>query len=325
MYVMLDDFEHRHDAAAARRRDRARVCRSDFSRRSSGGLVNVFGAPPVEGLGTAGGFKIVVEDRGDLGLDEPRRRSPSRSIDEGERAAGARRAVTPASGRTRRGCTSTSTAPRPRRWACRCSRSFNTLAGLPRLATTSTTSTASAAPGRSTCRRTPTFRQRVEDLQQLKVQATTGARWCRFGAFASVREVSGPVMLMRYNMYPAAIINAQRRRRLQLRPGHRAAWRRPSASDLPAHDAATSGPSWPCCSCRPATRPSRLRPGGGAGVPGAGGAVRELVAAAGGHPGGADVPAVLGRRRGDRGAWTSTSSRRSASWCWWAWRARTPS
>ena len=32
------------------------------------GLINVFGAPPLEGLGTAGGFKLVVEDRGDRGL-----------------------------------------------------------------------------------------------------------------------------------------------------------------------------------------------------------------------------------------------------------------
>src|SRR5207245_689520 len=31
------------------------------------GIINVFGAPPVEGLGTAGGFKIVIEDRGDNG------------------------------------------------------------------------------------------------------------------------------------------------------------------------------------------------------------------------------------------------------------------
>ena len=30
-------------------------------------IVNIFGAPPVEGLGTAGGFKIIIEDRGNLG------------------------------------------------------------------------------------------------------------------------------------------------------------------------------------------------------------------------------------------------------------------
>ena len=41
----------------------------------------------------------------------------------------------------------------------------------------------------------------------------------------------------------------------------------------------------------------RLRAGGRLRLPGAGGAVRELVAAAGGHPGGAAVPALLGGRR----------------------------
>ena len=33
-------------------------------------VINIFGAPPIEGLGTAGGFKIIVEDRGDEGLDK---------------------------------------------------------------------------------------------------------------------------------------------------------------------------------------------------------------------------------------------------------------
>src|SRR5262249_52684487 len=32
------------------------------------GTITVFGAPPLEGLGTAGGFKTVIEDRGDTGL-----------------------------------------------------------------------------------------------------------------------------------------------------------------------------------------------------------------------------------------------------------------
>ena len=33
-----------------------------------GAVVATFGAPPIEGLGTTGGFKIIVEDRGNLGL-----------------------------------------------------------------------------------------------------------------------------------------------------------------------------------------------------------------------------------------------------------------
>jgi len=36
-------------------------------KRSAGRVVNIFGAPPIEGLGTAGGFKIVIQDVGDTG------------------------------------------------------------------------------------------------------------------------------------------------------------------------------------------------------------------------------------------------------------------
>src|SRR5262249_13856225 len=34
-----------------------------------GVLITIFGAPPIDGLGTTGGFKIMIEDRGNLGLD----------------------------------------------------------------------------------------------------------------------------------------------------------------------------------------------------------------------------------------------------------------
>ena len=67
MYVMLDDFHERtagrlsSDAIAA-------TLESDFRKEIAEGLVNVFGAPPVDGLGTAGGFKLIVEDHGDSGL-----------------------------------------------------------------------------------------------------------------------------------------------------------------------------------------------------------------------------------------------------------------
>ena len=38
---------------------------AQFQAEIQDGLVQVFGAPPVDGLGTAGGFKLVMEDRGD--------------------------------------------------------------------------------------------------------------------------------------------------------------------------------------------------------------------------------------------------------------------
>ena len=68
MYVMLDEFEHRTHAGRGSEVI-AEQLRKEFSSEIEDGLVGVFAAPPVEGLGTAGGFKIVVEDRGDSGLD----------------------------------------------------------------------------------------------------------------------------------------------------------------------------------------------------------------------------------------------------------------
>ena len=68
IYVILDEFHHRHgndlgaDAIAAKLRS---VCYREVQEAS----VAVFGAPAVDGLGNAGGFKVMVRDAGDLGLD----------------------------------------------------------------------------------------------------------------------------------------------------------------------------------------------------------------------------------------------------------------
>src|SRR5262249_721569 len=69
LYVMLKEFDQRRgpglgaDAIAASIQDR---CRQEVSE----AIVSAFGAPPVDGLGTTGGFNLIVEDRGNLGLDE---------------------------------------------------------------------------------------------------------------------------------------------------------------------------------------------------------------------------------------------------------------
>src|SRR4029077_17450483 len=40
-----------------------------------GAIVATFGAPPIDGLGTTGGFKLIVEDRGNLGQAQLQRYS----------------------------------------------------------------------------------------------------------------------------------------------------------------------------------------------------------------------------------------------------------
>jgi hydrophobe/amphiphile efflux-1 (HAE1) family protein len=69
MYVMLKPFDERRgdeqtaDDIGARLRARCAVEVKDA-------LVTAFGAPPIDGLGVTGGFKIMIEDRGNLGLAE---------------------------------------------------------------------------------------------------------------------------------------------------------------------------------------------------------------------------------------------------------------
>src|SRR5208283_1538912 len=38
-----------------------------------GAVVAAFGAPPIDGIGATGGFKLIIEDRGNLGLEELQR------------------------------------------------------------------------------------------------------------------------------------------------------------------------------------------------------------------------------------------------------------
>src|SRR5207253_3673251 len=71
LYVMLKDFNERRGPELS-----ASAVSAALHERFSGGegrgvggaIVSIFGAPPVDGLGTTGGFKFIIEDRGNLGL-----------------------------------------------------------------------------------------------------------------------------------------------------------------------------------------------------------------------------------------------------------------
>jgi hydrophobe/amphiphile efflux-1 (HAE1) family protein len=66
MYVMLDGFAERRGRTASADAIAARL-RADWQATVDEARVEVFGPPPVDGLGTVAGFKLVVEDRGDYG------------------------------------------------------------------------------------------------------------------------------------------------------------------------------------------------------------------------------------------------------------------
>ena len=251
MYVMLDDFHERAARRSCRPTRSPPRCKPSCRTRSRDGVVNVFGAPPVDGLGTAGGFKIMIEDRGDNGLDALQAVADD-IVADGQRHARPAAICSPASAPTRPGCTSTSTAPQAKTMGVSMTEVFNTLQvylgslyvnDFNRFGRTWQVNVQADAE-------LPQADRRPEAAAK---SATTTGRWCRWARSPRCSDVSGPVMIIRYNMYPSAPINGSAGPGDQLRPGDRADGERRREQARPGR-CAPSGPSWPCCNCRPATR-----------------------------------------------------------------------
>jgi hydrophobe/amphiphile efflux-1 (HAE1) family protein len=201
MYVSLKDFAARRgselsaDAISVAIRDR---CRREVQEAS----VSVFGAPPIDGLGTTGGFKLIIEDRGNLGFDELQRVS-DRIVEAGNQTPGLQ------------GLFNSSRANTPwlyldiDRSKCmalgvQVSDVFNTL----QIYLGSFYVNNFNEFGRTwqvNVQGDQNFRNRVPDILQLQVRNNQG-QMIRLGSLMDVRDTSGPVMAMRYNMYAAATV-----------------------------------------------------------------------------------------------------------------------
>lgn len=203
MYVMLEDFHHRaHDHLTGD--VIAERLKKDLDLAVPDGLVNVLGAPPIDGLGTAGGFKIVIEDRGENGLDELQKVS-QKVVDQG--------AANPALQGVFSSFRSDTTwlfldidRYAAKTMGVSMAEIFNTL----QIYFGSLYVNDFNRFGRTwqvNVQADTQFRMKIDDLKRLKVR-NEHAAMVPLSAVASVREVSGPVMLVRYNLYSSAIINA---------------------------------------------------------------------------------------------------------------------
>jgi multidrug efflux pump len=67
MFIILDPSEKRRSPDRSAAAVRARL-QAECNRKVKGARVTVLGAPPIPGLSLAGGFKLMVEDRGGLGV-----------------------------------------------------------------------------------------------------------------------------------------------------------------------------------------------------------------------------------------------------------------
>ena len=202
LYVMLDEFEHRVEHGLTGERIAAQL-QAVLERAVDEGVIHVFGAPPVDGLGTAGGFKLVVEDRGDLGTDALQAVS-DKIVHDGNDTPELRELF------------SSFRANSPwlfldidrvaaKRMGLNMADVFGTLQvylgslyvnDFNRFGRTWQVNLQAGAD----------FRNQVDDLKQLKVRNDQGLM-VPLSTFSEVRDVEGPTMITRYNLYRAAPIN----------------------------------------------------------------------------------------------------------------------
>ncbi len=203
LYVMLDEFPNRRapeltaDAIATR-------LQSELSTEVTGADITVLGAPPVDGLGNAGGFKLIIEDpnaTGATALEEAGKMLVERAAEEPELrdVFTGFRADTP--------------------WLY-----LNIDRDAAHSMNVSTSEIISALQvyfgslyvndfnlfGRTwqvNIQADARFRQRIADLKRIQVKNSSG-QMVPVAGFLSVANTTGPVLIQRYNLYPAVAVNA---------------------------------------------------------------------------------------------------------------------
>jgi hydrophobe/amphiphile efflux-1 (HAE1) family protein len=202
MYVMLKEFAERRGPGLSAD-DIAATLRQRFGQEIRTALIGVFGAPPIDGLGTTGGFKMIIEDRGNEG-PEVLQRVTDAVVQKGNKTPGLQ------------GLFTSSRANTP--WlTLDIDRTKYMSLGVPLNEVFQTLQVYLGSYyvnnfnefGRTwqvNVMADSHFRQRVADIQQLKVRNSRG-QMVPLATLLTVRDSTGPVLLMRYNMYSAAAIN----------------------------------------------------------------------------------------------------------------------
>ena len=201
VYVLLKPFGERHSrSAGAVQADLQAACNDQIPT----AVVQVFGPPPVEGLGTTGGFKLVLEDRGD-----PDPKLLQAVADEVVAGGGGKPELT--------GVFTGFRADTPwlelkidREQAEATGVSVDTVIKDLQVLFGSLYVNDFNRFGRTwqvNVQADPRFRDDATDPRKITVRTRTGGM-VQLSSFASVRDATGPVMITRYNLYPAAAVVA---------------------------------------------------------------------------------------------------------------------
>jgi multidrug efflux pump subunit AcrB len=203
MYVMLDDFHARTGPGLSADEISTRLL-AELQDEIKDGIINIFGAPPVEGLGTAGGFKVMVEDRGNTGLATLQEVAEN-VVGKSSTTPGLRDAFTSFRANTP-WVELDIDRTMARTLGVRMDEVFNTL----QVYLGSLYVNDFNRFGRTwqvIVQAKKDYRQKIEDLKQLKIP-NESKRMVPFASLFKPKETSGPVMLVRYNMYSSAAINS---------------------------------------------------------------------------------------------------------------------
>jgi multidrug efflux pump len=215
MFINLKPYHERRDPSLSSDVI-ANELRQEFAK-IEGAIINVFGPPPVRGVGRSGGFTIMIEDRGDLGpkalqeqienlcrkanMPDPQKTPWLAGPDGGPRLLGlfsVFRANVP------------QLHIDPNAGAC-----MMRGVSMQKFAETLQAYEGSLYIndfnrfGRTwqvIVQAEQEYRQQPESLAQLKIRNSRGAM-VPVGSLANQRESNGPLILTRYNMYPAASVN----------------------------------------------------------------------------------------------------------------------
>jgi hydrophobe/amphiphile efflux-1 (HAE1) family protein len=203
MFIILKSFDERRHDPSLYADDVAAKLRKDCSQQIPEAMVNVFPAPAVNGLGRAGGFKFMVEDRGDLGLQALQEQT-DKLVELGNKATGLT------------GLTTVYNAKSPQLFIDidreQCLQMGVSLGDL--FATLQGYLGSRYVNDFNRFGRTwqvivqaeSEYRNQIEDVPQLRVRNQKG-EMVPIGTLATVKQIAAPLVLTRYNMYPAAAIN----------------------------------------------------------------------------------------------------------------------
>ena len=209
MFIILKNFEERRDPSMYAD-EILKVLRKRYAAEIPEAIINVFPPPAVNGLGRAGGYKLMIEDRGEVGLKQLQEQTDN-IVEQGNSIVDQVKKYPALSGLftvykanspqlfvdiDRRACL-TQGIP------------LNDVFGTLQAYLGSRYVNNFNRFGRTwqvVVQADSKFRDEIQDVGRLRVRNRLG-EMVPIASIAAVREISSPLVLTRYNMYPAAAIN----------------------------------------------------------------------------------------------------------------------